>query len=389
MAPPDPPSMPLPSVPVVKQRVEVERKERVRPKESSERPAINPGAAINGPLRNMPQWAKEMLRDSYQEEAVRAKERAERHAKQQAEWAVKLHSKDDFWSKVCGLRYMAGGLDSLGAWKITSGSKDTSTTSWVVKGVASESSIEEWFADVLFRMAGIRTPDNLRVLYRYDPEIERIRCAAMCHTVEDQEARSKVYTIFNPGAVHVMDFVAGRGWWDGYNPEQGWGKAPTPSLEATTLKSLGRIIAMDMLINNYDRLPLVWMNEGNLANLLFVEQGVVAIDNKVNSIEHEEGLETYFKLVQQTVQQVRTQTPAPCVLEFQKFVRDSHYELDEKGLAVLQQALLDGFDYIKQELVPAKLSELVATHKKLYTSRGMDASYLNEGFLLKMLPAFA
>jgi len=133
----------------------------------------------------------------------------------------------------------------------------------------------------------------------------------------------------------------------------------------------------------------VWMNEGNLGNILFVEQGVVAIDQKVNAIEHEEGFTAYFKGVQTVVQQIRTQTKPECVVAFRQFVCKNHYEMDDKGATVFQQALLEGIDYICRELPAATLSEMITKHKKTFTSRAMDASFLNEGFLLHMLPAFA
>ena len=34
------------------------------------------------------------------------------------------------------------------------------------------------------------------------------------------------------------------------------------------LWSLGRVLAMDMLVNNFDRFPLVWDNEGNAGNVM-------------------------------------------------------------------------------------------------------------------------
>jgi hypothetical protein len=34
------------------------------------------------------------------------------------------------------------------------------------------------------------------------------------------------------------------------------------------LTQMGRIIALDVLLNNWDRLPVIWDNEGNWGNLI-------------------------------------------------------------------------------------------------------------------------
>jgi hypothetical protein len=57
------------------------------------------------------------------------------------------------------------------------------------------------------------------------------------------------------------------------------------SLGQRNLRRLGEIVAFDMLINNTDRVPAVWDNEGNLGNLLFDEAGaIVAIDQQLIAI---------------------------------------------------------------------------------------------------------
>lgn len=47
----------------------------------------------------------------------------------------------------------------------------------------------------------------------------------------------------------------------------------------SVLKQLGGLLAIDMLTNNYDRLPCIWENKGNPCNIMFDEDGVIAIDN--------------------------------------------------------------------------------------------------------------
>ena len=46
------------------------------------------------------------------------------------------------------------------------------------------------------------------------------------------------------------------------------------------LKGIGKLIVLDFILNNWDRLPIIWDNEGNYANIMFQDDGsVVGIDN--------------------------------------------------------------------------------------------------------------
>ncbi|CAE7266805.1 unnamed protein product [Symbiodinium sp. CCMP2456] len=70
------------------------------------------------------------------------------------------------------------------------------------------------------------------------------------------------------------------------------------ALQAPELKlmhQLGRLCAMDVLINNLDRIPLpVWQNEGNLGNVIVARDTVVGIDQQVNLVMPGIGLDNYL-----------------------------------------------------------------------------------------------
>lgn len=81
------------------------------------------------------------------------------------------------------------------------------------------------------------------------------------------------------------------------------------SLEAAgdaAFLAMGRLCALDVLINNMDRLPLpVWDNEGNLGNVMLTRSGcsdgVMGIDQQVNLILPGPGQERYFERVRHLV----------------------------------------------------------------------------------------
>merc|ERR1712113_1291903 len=75
----------------------------------------------------------------------------------------------------------------------------------------------------------------------------------------------------------------------------------------TLWRELGRLMAFDTLINNFDRLPLAWSNEGNLGNVMLGSSlgVVVGIDQSVAPISHPVGLSAYLQRVRQVVCEAR------------------------------------------------------------------------------------
>ena len=58
---------------------------------------------------------------------------------------------------------------------------------------------------------------------------------------------------------------------------------------------VGKIVAFDALINNVDRIPLLWDNEGNTANLMLSDASkVIAIDQAVGYIVAAQGRARYL-----------------------------------------------------------------------------------------------
>eukprot|EP00927_Polykrikos_kofoidii_P022829 TRINITY_DN21190_c0_g1_i1.p1 TRINITY_DN21190_c0_g1~~TRINITY_DN21190_c0_g1_i1.p1 ORF type:complete len:414 (-),score=82.60 TRINITY_DN21190_c0_g1_i1:43-1122(-) len=60
----------------------------------------------------------------------------------------------------------------------------------------------------------------------------------------------------------------------------------TGQAAVSTFRAVGSIIALDCLLNNVDRVPAIWRNDGNLANVMIAGgDTVIGIDQQVNSIE--------------------------------------------------------------------------------------------------------
>lgn len=74
------------------------------------------------------------------------------------------------------------------------------------------------------------------------------------------------------------------------------------STSASTLRQLGALIALDCVLNNVDRIPAIWMNDGNLGNVMVSPAGeVVGIDQQVNFIRDTTLREAYSERVREFV----------------------------------------------------------------------------------------
>merc|ERR1711904_548844 len=69
---------------------------------------------------------------------------------------------------------------------------------------------------------------------------------------------------------------------------------------------VGRLMAFDLLINNFDRLPLAWSNDGNLGNIMlsYASDSVVGIDQSVQTITHPDGVRNYLQRVKSVCAEV-------------------------------------------------------------------------------------
>merc|ERR1740138_1804722 len=72
------------------------------------------------------------------------------------------------------------------------------------------------------------------------------------------------------------------------------------------LSELGSLIALDCLLNNLDRVPAIWSNDGNLSNVMVVQgRTVVGIDQQVSAIADAGGRERYFASLRDFVSDAR------------------------------------------------------------------------------------
>lgn len=106
--------------------------------------------------------------------------------------------------------------------------------------------------------------------------------------------------------------------------------------------SLGRLMSFDLLINNFDRLPLAWSNEGNLGNvMLSADSSVVGIDQSAQPITHEEGMSNYVARVKKATLEARDGPGASFKSVKQAIYSNTAIELSPEEMDQLRQGCLE------------------------------------------------
>jgi len=97
-------------------------------------------------------------------------------------------------------------------------------------------------------------------------------------------------------------------------PLEGWGARVLNLPEGLSehgrciLSDLGSLIAFDVLVNNYDRLPCIWMNQGNPGNVMFdvADDSVISIVKRMTCIQSNSSYPLGIKLYSWYMARVRS-----------------------------------------------------------------------------------
>eukprot|EP00727_Mastigamoeba_balamuthi_P011700 m51a1_g7152 putative actinfragmin kinase (811) ;mRNA; r:336152-339089 len=238
----------------------------------------------------------------------------------------------------------------------------------VVKG-CSDVAEQAFAALVGLRVAGVRLPRTRVVDYTH-PSDEWIRIKAALFPLAERTPglQAKVEKELNRAFYLVMELARGRpvdtlGSADAEallgQPRELQLRSPEESAASAQararLRQLGRLMAFDALVNNSDRLPLVWSNAGNPHNV-FVDpvHGVTAIDNTRD--EYMAALAE--AMAQMTALPVREYSGAVRVREMLRGA--CGYDVGASGAVQMQLGFLEGARHIAQQLAasPAVLDDL-------------------------------
>jgi len=152
--------------------------------------------------------------------------------------------------------------------------------------------VAEVMAAELAVLAGVRCA-RCRCVAQEDVEVKRI--AAALSEKPGEGIIDHVLTTQSMAAfVCIMEFVPGSVL-QGLPGNQLLHSEAAPSI----LTQVGSLIALDCLLNNVDRVPAIWLNDGNLSNVMVTGTTVVGIDQQVNPIADEAGKARYLALLRE------------------------------------------------------------------------------------------
>eukprot|EP00403_Amphidinium_massartii_P020051 CAMPEP_0178411620 /NCGR_PEP_ID=MMETSP0689_2-20121128/21586_1 /TAXON_ID=160604 /ORGANISM="Amphidinium massartii, Strain CS-259" /LENGTH=522 /DNA_ID=CAMNT_0020032827 /DNA_START=80 /DNA_END=1644 /DNA_ORIENTATION=+ len=153
------------------------------------------------------------------------------------------------------------------------------------------------------------------------------------------------------------------------------GRAGISAAAETMWKDLGRLMAFDVLINNFDRMPLVWSNEGNLANIMLSQLAgndaeeapvIVGIDQKISPILHDQGLKAYLERVRGMITRVSAGSSEDLARIKGAIYANTAIELSEAEIALLREGLMAFF----QEISASVASGMLEQHLEAVCSGG-------------------
>lgn len=175
---------------------------------------------------------------------------------------------------------------------------------------------------------------------KFDKYLEQLK-----ETDPEQYKRTK--KLVEPGTVALLEFVSG------VNLD----RAPESLITGNEklMHDLGRLCALDTLLNNLDRLPLpLWDNAGNLSNVMLRMSGdVVGIDQQVNTPADSAGCERYLGRVRSLVRQIcgvapsdgedAKQSPAAISERLRRAIKEAcNIELSKADLIAINDGLRSG-----------------------------------------------
>jgi len=121
------------------------------------------------------------------------------------------------------------------------------------------------------------------------------------------------------------------------------------------MKEIGALLYLDVIINNGDRLPLIWQNQGNSGNLMLdkITGQVISLDTSCNVINNDlypEKVEEYYTKIREFVENLKEhkdQVIEPFQYIGQTIFSFSGYNVGEDGAKLIQEGFINAFKHMK------------------------------------------
>eukprot|EP00759_Apiculatamorpha_spiralis_P047185 PhF_6_TR43003/c0_g1_i5/m.65677 len=165
----------------------------------------------------------------------------------------------------------------------------------VIKG--SSTTPQELYAYIVARAAGIHVPET-RLLQWPSPTYSYVQGAIRTTAAKDEIAKRRVTRMITRSYFLLQEYLPQAHVMDVHQAPLTWEMA----------QYLGQIVALDVVLNNYDRIPCgtVWSNNGNYNNIILNADGsvIMAIDNCITPLLGAEAIANHTASLNDVLQNI-------------------------------------------------------------------------------------
>merc|ERR1712232_323311 len=178
----------------------------------------------------------------------------------------------------------------------------------------------EVFSCALAKSLNISSPE-CRWVVKGSPQYEAVKACLEAGAAGQIEWEGKVRKTLTFKGLLLSQFVLGTNmdeWTMNHSQINKNGVLSADDLGRKGLRDLGKICALDILCNNSDRLPLLWKNAGNIANVMIQPTKlkhrikIISIDNSIGDLPEGTHKKDYMDRVATFLQKILQDPVSPC-----------------------------------------------------------------------------
>eukprot|EP00746_Dinoflagellata_sp_MGD_P117247 gnl/MRDRNA2_/MRDRNA2_53071_c0_seq1.p1 gnl/MRDRNA2_/MRDRNA2_53071_c0~~gnl/MRDRNA2_/MRDRNA2_53071_c0_seq1.p1 ORF type:complete len:451 (+),score=96.76 gnl/MRDRNA2_/MRDRNA2_53071_c0_seq1:72-1355(+) len=269
------------------------------------------------------------------------------------------------WKDVCQTMFVEGGSGGVLLVELA----DREAVCLKPQGMMA---VSEFMAASVAKYLSVRVAEH-RVLYWATEEYWDLSCALQNASTMVVGHETKVKSIITGTSgsgnalsrefVGIVEFVPGFGLM-GIEAQQA---LSNPSHELLT--ALGELCALDVVLNNMDRMPLpLWQNEGNLSNIMVSEAAIVGIDQQVNAVVEGPGLDQYLKKLGDLIEDINTGGAKVTATVQQALLENCGVDLSQDKLRVIVTSLGEKLRQVAELWREGEIQQCLANAKVAATA---------------------
>jgi len=269
--------------------------------------------------------------------------------------------------------------EALGFEKSEKGSTGVFFVGWKENQVAvlkgSSTVLADAFANNIATWSGIPVPKMKTIKFPIDPQFQKIiRQLDELDEEKPERLQGSHNKMRQIPILSLMEFIPGSEF-----SSADFKNLLKPGTREARIRcfGIGKLIAFDVFINNWDRLPIIWdSKEGNVDNIFFsnnTSTPIIGIDQSITSIIDKENSDKYLSRVEDLMSQLLKFDPKneenfPLVTktrEFLKIAPGISFDIGPEGTHMVRYGIMQGVVDIVKNVDFRKLTELRKNYESM------------------------